>query len=42
MVDLPWWRTWEDRCREEEFPPVPVIPEVPDDLQEFLALARAT
>ena len=40
MLDPLWWRTWEDRCREEEFPPVPVAPEIPDDVQAFLTLNR--
>ena len=40
MIDPLWWRTWENRCREEEFPPVPVIAEIPDDVQAYLALKR--
>ena len=40
MVDPLWWRTFEDRCREEEFSPVPVVPEIPDDVQAFLTWER--
>ena len=41
MVDPLWWRTWEDRCREEEFPPVPVVAEIPDDVQAFFTIENA-
>ena len=40
MIDPLWWRTWEDRCRGEEFPPVLVVPEIPDDVRAFFASER--
>ena len=37
MIDRLWSRTWEERCREPEFAPGPVVAEIPDDVQAFFA-----